>query len=323
MSNRGNKQSTKRPIATKGRAEIFEVGPRDGLQAEKTILTIDQRVALISKLVLSGIQNIEIGSFIKPGLIPQLDQSELVAKAINKRFPLNKRNCLFWAFIPNEHGLENGIRAEINGASFFTATSNTFAKKNVNKGLDELLKNLPSLIKLAHKSKLKTRVYLSTLTHCPYEGAISAKTVGRLVDLLVDFGASEIALSDTTGHTHPKALRKVFDLLLKKHPPKKFALHMHDTWGLALSNVLVGLDYGIRRFDSSIAGAGGCPYAPGATGNLATEDLANMLTGMGHLKNIDTKNLLEAGTFLEQCLSKKMPSKTLQALNSQINTRQS
>ena len=293
-------------------AEIFEVGPRDGLQAESQTLTLAQKIELVEKLMAAGLRDIEVGSFIKPGVIPQLNESDRICEILNKKY--SKRQTRFWAFVPNLKGLELAAQSGVDGASFFTTTSDTFAFKNVNTNVDDLLKKLPPMLKEARRLKIKNRVYLSTLVHCAYEGVIKPQKVLQVVSKILDAGATEVALSDTTGHADPKSLHAVLDLLLKKFPANKFALHLHDTHGLALTNVLVGLEYGIRRYDSSVAGTGGCPFAPGASGNLSTEDLANMLVSMKLLKNVDMTKLGEAGFFMERAFARRMPSKMLRAL---------
>jgi hydroxymethylglutaryl-CoA lyase len=293
-------------------ARVFEVGPRDGLQSEAKILKVQQKTELVLKLIESGLTDIEIGSFVRRERIPQLADTEQVAALLAKS-PLRQR-ARFWAFIPNETGLDSAIDAGLDGASFFVAASETFCHKNVNRSQKELLDSLAPLIKKARQHKLKNRVYVSTSFHCPYEGFVDVKTVAALVARLVDKGASQIALSDTTGWANPRSVGKLLDRVLARHPAKLFALHFHDTRGQALANALTGLDYGITTFDSSIGGAGGCPYAPGATGNLSTEDLVFLLQGMGLDKSIDLTKLGAAGLFAEKALEKKLPSRVLQTM---------
>jgi hydroxymethylglutaryl-CoA lyase len=297
------------------RASIFEVGPRDGLQAESKILDVETKIGLVQKLVESGLSDIEVGSFVRADRIPQLQDTDKVVTGLEARLSSRQRKgCRFWAFVPNERGLDMAIDAGLNGASFFIAASDTFCRKNINRSISEVLEYLPGLLQKARKAGLKTRVYLSTLVYCPYEGPTPPAKVLKLTDRLLDMGAQEVALSDTTGDANPRSLRKVLSKTLEKHPAKRFALHLHDTRGLALANVLEGLSHGLTRFDSSCGGLGGCPYAPGASGNLATEDLANMLSGMDLQPGVDLGLLAQAGFLAERALGKALPSHVLRTL---------
>ena len=293
---------------------LFEVGPRDGLQSEKATLTVPQRLNLIEGLIQAGLKDIEIGSFVRADRIPQLaNTNELVAAAQKKRAQLSS-NAKFWSFVPNARGLEDAMKAGIDGVSLFVATSETFCKKNVNASQSDLMIELPALLHSARKNKLKARVYLSTLVFCPYEGVIAPEKVEKLVNRLIDAGAEEIALSDTTGHANPKSLAKVLEKVLKKHSPKNFALHLHDTRGLSLANIIEGMNFGLSRFDASVAGMGGCPYAPGASGNLATEDLVSMLDGLGIRTGVSLEKLGFAGHLAQKLVGRELPSRVLRTL---------
>ncbi|MBS1982914.1 MAG: hydroxymethylglutaryl-CoA lyase [Bdellovibrionales bacterium] len=296
-------------------ATLFEVGPRDGLQSEAKILSVEERTRIVRGLLAAGISDIEVGSFVKAEWVPQLKDTSLVLKKLQSELSTRERKqARFWAFIPNEYGLRQAAEHGVDGASFFIATSDTFCHKNVNRSQSHILKEMAGLLRLAKKSGLKSRVYLSTLVYCPYEGVIDPKQVGTLVDKLVDIGASEIALSDTTGHANPLSMRKVLTRVTKKHSPKKFALHLHDTRGLALANILESMNFGLARFDSSVGGLGGCPYAPGASGNLATEDLVYMLNSMGQLKSVDLQKVGQVAYLCEDLLGKSMPSRVLKTI---------
>jgi len=295
------------------KVEIFEVGPRDGLQSEKKVWSIEQRVSLVKLLLAAGIVDIEIGSFVRRDLLPQVANTEKIIHALKS--DQKKYSAKFWAFVPNKVGLEHAVQAKVNGVSFFVGVSDTFCKKNVNQSRESLLKALTPLLKNARAEKLSTRVYLSTIVFCPYEGVMSPKETALICDRIFDSGTKELVLSDTTGSANPKSLMKLLDIVLKKHSAKNIALHLHDTRGLALSNALIGMSYGISRIDSSIAGMGGCPYAPGASGNLATEDLANMLLGMGHLQGVNLGLLAKAGLYAEKICERKLPSKVLRSLD--------
>ena len=291
---------------------IFEVGPRDGLQSEAKILTLEQRQKLIVLLMEAGLSDIEVGSFVRDDRIPQLAGSGKLMKSLEEKRKSWKGR--FWAFVPNEVGLNHAVEAGVDGASFFTATSNTFCQKNVNRSKKELLDALGPLLKTTKKLKKKSRVYISTLTYCPYEGPIKPSVVTDLVSTLVQCGASELVLSDTTGDANPRSLARVFEPLLKKYSPSLFALHFHDTRGLGLVNIMEGMKFGIVRFDSSVGGMGGCPYAPGASGNLATEDLVNLLKGLGLLPGINLGLVAKAGAYAQQVLANRLPSRVLRTL---------
>jgi hydroxymethylglutaryl-CoA lyase len=296
--------------------EIFEVGPRDGLQAEAKTLDLAQKIQLVHGLVRAGVTNIEIGSFVKSDRIPQLANTEQLLSELRATYPRNQKKVNFWAFVPNEKGLERAIEFKVDGVGFFVATSSTFCKKNVNRSQKEILNLLPQMNSIAKGSKLKTRIYLSTITFCPYDGLIKPKEVFKLVEFLLDVGFTEIVLSDTTGDANPRQIRSILDQLVADYGSKCFSLHLHDTRGLALANIVEALGFGISRFDSSIAGLGGCPYAPGASGNLATEDLANMLLGMGLLKGVDLAELAKVGHFMESAMNRELPARMLRVLES-------
>lgn len=295
---------------------IFEVGPRDGLQSEAKILDVDQRVLLVSSLIDAGLQDIEIGSFVRADKIPQLkDTDQVVQKcvALRKAKGLSAKKLRFWAFVPNQRGFDDAMKTGVDGVSFFIAVSKTFCLKNVNRTQDKLLAELKVLLALAKKHKVLSRVYISTISHCPYEGVIAPAKAVALATQIYKLGAKEVVLSDTTGASDPFAIEKILKVLVKKIPRAKLALHLHDTRGLALTNIFSALRFGITRFDSSLGGMGGCPYAPGASGNLSTEDLANMLLKSKKLQGINMPKLLEAGALAQALLNKQLPSKFLQA----------
>ncbi|HVJ63984.1 MAG TPA: hydroxymethylglutaryl-CoA lyase [Bdellovibrionota bacterium] len=294
------------------RSNIFEVGPRDGLQNESTILSVDARVELITRLIESGLRDIEVGSFVRADRIPALAGSgEVIKKVLAKNLPRAK-DCRFWAFIPNQKGFDDALDAGVSGVALFVAASDTFCQKNVNRPLAQQKADVFALLEAAHRQQVPSRVYLSTLVYCPYEGVIAPEKVIDLASELIDHGATKVVLSDTTGHADPVNLARVLELCdAKRWSPDHFALHLHDTRGLALVNAEEGLRWGISEFDASVAGLGGCPYAPGASGNLATEDLANLLDKLGLLEGVSLKALARAGHFVEKSLGKRGPSKVL------------
>ncbi len=292
---------------------ILEVGPRDGLQNEGKILNLEQREKLVCALLAAGMSDVEVGSFVKKEAIPQLAGTrELLEKII----PLKKKKwpkAKLWAFVPNVVGLEHAIASGVDGYSFFSTTSETFAHKNVNRSHKELKANIQEMCRHL-PAKARTRAYLSTLVYCPFEGDIPTKKVFHWIDFLLENGIQDISLSDTTGHAHPYNLKKIFEIIQKNYSLKNFSLHYHDTRGTALLNTYYAMEYGFTQFDSSLGGAGGCPYAPKATGNLATEDLLFLLQAKGKLKSISLSQVADASFELEKALDKKLPSKYLQTL---------
>ncbi len=299
-----------------GEIRIFEVSPRDGLQAEAVSLDVAARVRIIEGLIEAGLTDIEVGSFVREDLVPQLARTEEVVASLRSR-PKLAGKARLWAFVPNDKGMDKAIDAGVDGVGLFVAASETFCRKNVNRTQKELLDAMEPLLKRARRAKMKARVYVSTIVHCPYEGTVEPKSVAKLVDTLVEMGANSISLGDTTGHGTPLSVRKVLEKVLKKHSPARFALHLHDTRGTALANVLEGMQHGIKVFDSSAGGTGGCPYAPGAAGNLATEDLLYMLQGMGTSRSVSLEKVASVSRFISKELGKGLPSKTFQALVAQ------
>jgi hydroxymethylglutaryl-CoA lyase len=299
------------------RGSIFEVGLRDGLQSEARHFSIEEKTYILEKLIASDLGDIEVGSFVRADKIPQLENSSIILKKAQEIRTSLKTKTRFWVFIPNLKGFQLAETFKPDGMSFFYSTSPTFCLKNVNREQTQLLSELKELLPLAKKNKFLVRVYLSTLVYCPYEKEIKAERVLKAVKELVDIGVTEIALSDTTGHANPTQIRKILQLLKKKYSINKFSLHLHDTRGLALANVWEAMQWGVTRFDSSVGGLGGCPYAPGASGNLSTEDLWNLLNGMSALpKPLKIEKILEAGFFVENCLARPSTSKVLRSYSS-------
>ncbi len=298
------------------RAEIFEVGPRDGLQSQSKVLSLEAREKLVLSLMDAGLREIEVGSFVREDRIPQLARTHELLSRLEKHRPrYRKLDPRFWAFVPNVKGLELALDSSVDGVGFFVAASETFCRKNVNRSQAELFSELSQMLPRARKAGRATRVYVSTITYCPYEGPLAASKVLKVVDKLVDLGAKEIALGDTTGHATPREIEKLLSALLKKHKPALFSMHLHDTRALALTNVWQSLEMGITRFDSSVGGLGGCPYAPGAAGNLASEDLVYLLDRQGLLKrDIDLLSLARCSRWLEGELGYALPSKVLKTL---------
>ncbi len=286
---------------------ITEVGPRDGLQNEKILLTTEQKLRFIHALSEAGFSQMEVTSFVNPKWVPQMADAEEVCKKIQK-----EKSLRYIALVPNLKGLEKAIATQVNAIAVFTAASESFTKKNINMTITESLGAFKGVIQTAKASGIWVRGYLSTCFACPYEGNISPSKVLEVSEKLLALGIDELSLGDTIGVATPNQIWKLLELLQKKIPLDKIALHFHDTRGTALANVLAGLQSGITKFDSSAGGLGGCPYAPGAAGNLASEDLVYMLHGMGIETGINLEKLVEASRQISKTLGRTLPGRYLQ-----------
>jgi len=290
------------------KVRIFEVGPRDGLQNESEVLTVEQKIQFISLLLAAGHKDIEAGAFVRPDKIPQMADT----KNLLSRLP-SAKNVNFWSLVPNERGYQDALASKVKNIAIFTAASETFNQKNINASIDESFERFKLFVPDAKKRKIKIRGYVSTAFGCPYEGKINPKVVLKVTERLVKLGCDELSIGDTIGVANPTQVHALAKKLLKIAGPKKLALHFHDTRGTALANILAGLEEGVRAFDSSSAGIGGCPYAPGAAGNVATDDLLYMLSEMGIETGINLKLQVKASEFVQRILGRKLPSKYLQA----------
>jgi hydroxymethylglutaryl-CoA lyase len=276
------------------RVNVVDVTPRDGLQNEKEIVSTRDKLLLIEKLALAGIREIQATSFVHPRWVPQMADAEAVAVGIQKFSGVR-----FSALVPNLKGYQRAIAAGIRSLEFVIAVSDTFNHKNLNRSTAESLELLTQVTKLAEEDCLDIRVGFSTAFHCPFEGKISARAVVDLLSATRDRSPWRIAICDTNGMAYPDQVTEVLALAKSelKMPATELALHFHDTYGRGLANTLAGLEGGVREFDSTTAGLGGCPYCPGASGNLATEDLVAFLDGMGYETGIDLDKLLDAAEF--------------------------
>jgi hydroxymethylglutaryl-CoA lyase len=297
------------------RVTVYEVGPRDGLQNEAARVPTEGKLALIRALADAGISRIEATSFVSPRWIPQLGDAVEVTAAL-PALP----GVSYVVLVPNAKGLDrlaDALRARegraLVEAAVFLSASETHNRKNVNKTVEETFREFERLVPAARALGLRVRGYVSTVWGCPYEGEVDPARAAEVVRRLVALGCDQISLGDTIGVGTPGQTRRILGLLLRDLPPERLALHMHDTRGTALANVLAGLELGVTTFDASIGGLGGCPYAPGASGNLATEDLVYMLHGMGYETGIDFPRLIEAGILAERLVGRRLPGKTLQA----------
>lgn len=290
------------------KAQVYEVGPRDGLQNETRAVPTQDKLRLIEALIASGLRRIELTSFVSPKWIPQLSDAEEVVHKIGKR-----PGVTFSALVPNLKGLQRAQAAGLQEAAVFLSSSEGHSRKNINKTIAEALAASEEVTKVATAAGMKVRGYLSTVWGCPFDGDVDEKRVLEICRRMVDFGIYELSLGDTIGIGTPSQTARILETLLKHIPAEKLALHLHDTRGTALANALVGLSYGVTTFDASIGGLGGCPYAPGAAGNLATEDLIFMLKGMGIDTGVQLDKLVEAGEIGQELIGRKLSGKYLQA----------
>ena len=290
------------------RITLYEVGPRDGLQNEPTNMTVDAKVRLVTALADAGLSRIELGSFVRPDWIPQLADTDLVAQRAPK-LP----GVRYSALVPNRTGLDRAIASGLEEVAVFMSATESHNQKNTNKSIAESLEHFREIVPVALQAGVTVRAYLSTVWGCPYEGEVDVRAALQIARELRDMGCAELSLGDTIGVGNPLQTRRILEAFLKDFPPGMLALHLHDTHGTALANCLVGLEMGITTFDTSIGGTGGCPYAPGAAGNLATEDLASMCEDMGIETGIDLGKLIEAGALAQELIGHKLTGRRLQA----------
>lgn len=296
-------------MRTPPQVSIVEVGPRDGLQNEKALITTADKIAFIDHLTAAGHRTIEVSAFVSPKWVPQMGDASDVFAGITRRDGVR-----YTALVPNRAGLTRAIDAGVTEVAIFAAASETFSQRNINQSIAASLASYAEVCRDALAAGLRVRGYLSTSFGCPYEGAVSPAQVGALAGRLFDLGVFEVAISDTIGVAHPGQVPRVLEAVMAFVPLRQIALHFHDTRGTALANVLAGLDYGVTTFDSSAGGLGGCPFAPGAAGNLATEDLLYMLNGLGIETGLDLAKVATASRFMESRVGHSLPSRYLQSL---------
>jgi len=279
--------------------EIIEVGPRDGLQNEARIVPAQTKLALIRALAAAQLTQIEATSFVHPTAVAQLADAEEVVAGLGA-IP----GPTYSALVPNERGLDRALATDIPRIAVFTAASDAFAERNIRMSVEESLKVFARIIPAAQEAGRSVRAYLSTAFVCPFSGDIDPRRAADLINRLLSLGADDVAISDTVGAAAPRDVARVLEFCLTANPPERLSLHLHDTFGTALANVFIGLDMGIRRFDASIGGLGGCPYAPGASGNLATEDLVYFLSRMGYRCSADPQRLIEAARLAGEAVGR-------------------
>lgn len=298
-------------MATAKKITLVEVGLRDGLQNESVFVSAQDRIELASKLVQAGSKRMELGAFVRPDRVPQMAGSKEVIQSVvskQKRGNISK-TVQFSALVPNEKGMLDAIESGVKEVAVFAGCSESFSQKNINCSIEESMQRFIPVLKLAKKHKIKVRGYLSVCFGCPFEGKVPESKVVELATRLYKMGCYEVSIGDTIGIAHPGQVKSLFTKLKKKIPAKKLAGHFHDTRGTALVNILTAYQLGIHVFDSSIGGLGGCPYAPAATGNVATEDVVYMFHGMGIKTGLDMSKLIETNRWMSKIMSKILPSK--------------
>lgn len=299
----------------KPEVRLFEVSLRDGLQNESVVLPTERKLEMVNRLVAAGFRDIEVTSFVRPKWVPQLADAAEVVRSLP-----SLPDVRFWALVPNPIGLDRALDAGIGHIATFMSSSETHNQKNVNRTIMESLGGLRKVIGTAKAENLKVRSYLSTVFGCPFEGEVAVDAVLRLALALLEAGADEVALGDTTGMAHPTQVRHVLEALTRGGVPlDKVALHFHDTRGTALVNVMAAYDFGARQFDGAISGVGGCPYAPGAAGNACTQDLVHFFERLGGAQEapeaygpvtgIDLDAACETGKWLEEQLGRELPGR--------------
>lgn len=288
---------------------LVEVGPRDGLQNEPSFVATPIKIALINLLSQSGLQYIEATSFVSAQSIPQLADSQNVFRAIDK-----PQGVHFSALVPNERGLLNALDVGVQHIALFTAASESFNQRNINCSIAESIQRFIPIMAIAKPKKLHIRAYISCALGCPYEGAITPRQVVDVARQLVELGVDEISLGDTIGVGTAKQTRALIQAIAQCIPLSRVAMHFHDTYGQAIANIYAALECGITRFDSSVAGLGGCPYARGASGNVATEDVLYLLHGLGIETGVDIYKIVTAGDMICKVLARNNQSKVANAL---------
>ena len=290
------------------RVTVVEVGPRDGLQNEATAIGTPQKVEFVDRLSAASLPVIEVSAFVSPRWVPQMADAVDVFAGITRRPEIR-----YTALVPNLAGLERARGAGVDEVAIFAASSESFSRRNINTSIDESLDTYREVCARAAELNLRVRAYLSTAFGCPFEGAVSPSRVAHIASALIAMGAFEVSVSDTIGIAHPGQVPQVVGAVAERIALDRIALHFHDTRGTALANVLTALDLGIATFDASAGGLGGCPFAPGATGNLATEDLVYMLSGLEIETGIALDALLAASAFIEPHVGHPLPSRYYRA----------
>ncbi|WP_038936092.1 hydroxymethylglutaryl-CoA lyase [Bradyrhizobium japonicum] len=289
---------------------IIEMGPRDGLQNEKTPVSVEARIAFIEALVAAGLTTVEVGAFVSPRAIPQMASSDAVLRGVS-----HVNGAEFHVLVPNEKGYDAARAARAQVVSVFAAASEGFSRANINCTVAESIERFKPVLARAKADGVRVRGYISCVLGCPFDGEIKPKAVADLANTLWELGCYEVSLGDTIGVGTPDKAKEMLRAVSANIPPAKLAMHFHDTYGQALANLYAGLEEGVRVIDAAAGGLGGCPYAPGATGNVATEDVVYMLEGMGIRTGVDMDKLLAATNEMSGVLGKQPVSRVASALN--------
>ena len=297
------------------KVNIIEVGPRDGLQNEKQTLSVELRVELIERLAKAGLKKIEAGSFVSPKWVPQMAGTDEVLDRLNASQVKQQTGVEYAALIPNLKGLEGAIQHRADEIAIFGAASESFTQKNINCSIKESLQRFDAIASQAQQINLPMRGYVSTIVGCPYEGDIQPEAVAEVAKYLYQMGCYEISLGDTIGVGTPVKFKRMLDAVMKEVPVEKLAVHCHNTYGQALANIYASLEYGINKIDAAVAGLGGCPYAKGASGNIATEDVLFMLHGMNIKTGVDLDEVVKIGNWICDELGRENQSKVGLALS--------
>lgn len=294
------------------RVTIKEVGPRDGLQNEKQSISTEEKVAWINTLSETGLSYIEVSSFVHPKWIPQLADAEAVLKNIQR-----KQGVTYAVLVPNLRGLDRALETNVDEVNVFMSASESHNQKNINKSIEETYPVLEQVVREAKAAGKTVRGYLSTVIGCPYEGPVATSQVRKVADRLFSIGIDELSLGDTIGVGVPNQVEQLLVDLLPYFDVEKLAMHFHDTRGTALANIVKSLEMGITVFDSALGGLGGCPYAKGASGNVATEDLLYMLHEMGVDTGVEFHALMKSAQTIEKILDKKLTSRQMDILRAE------
>jgi hydroxymethylglutaryl-CoA lyase len=287
---------------------VVEVAPRDGLQNESAVIGAADKIGFVDRLSAAGLPVIEVSAFVRPSWVPQMADASEVFSGITRR-----EGTRYAALVPNLAGLERAHAAGVNEVGVFAAASDSFSQRNINQDVEASLDTYRAVCARASELKIRVRGYVSVAFGCPFEGEVAPARVAQVAEALLNMGVFEVAISDTIGIAHPGRIRGVVAVVAERVPLHRVALHLHDTRGTALANVLSALELGITTFDASAGGLGGCPYAPGATGNLATEDLVYMLNGLGIETGVDLAALVQASAFIEPRVGHPLPSRYYRA----------
>lgn len=297
--------------------ELKEVGPRDGLQNEKIWIPTEEKVEWINMLSASGVREIEYSSFVNPRWIPSLKDAREVGRLIERN-----PNVVYSALVPNEMGLEAALETGVDRVSVFMSASESHNKRNINKTIAATYPILKDVMRDAKSAGKKVTGYVSTVFECPFEGKVNQEAVIRVVDRLFELGVDDVSLGDTIGTAVPSEVETLLQAVVQRYPNKNIVMHFHDTRGMAIANIVTSMRYGITRFDTAIGGLGGCPYAPGAAGNVATNDVLYLLHGLGIETGVSEDIIHEASLYIQNRLVDDLPSRTVAYLSSQDKKRQ-